>query len=136
MDALIERARSGDRGAMEALLTELSPMIHRFSLAACRGTAEAEEVEQDTLMNVAANLAQFEGRSSLSSWVFALTRSACSRRRRGKKNQPTLGDEALEGLSDEAPGPEVATEQGERVRALEAALSGLARPSARACAPG
>lgn len=125
MDLLIERAKSGEREAMEALLTQLSPAIHRFSMTLCRNPGEAEDVEQDTLLSVASHLTNFEGRSSLTSWVFALARSACNRRRRGKKNQPTLGEEALSTLQDEGPSPEQATEQEQMTRALSAALSVL-----------
>ena len=125
MDRLVEQARTGDRAAMEALLTKLAPVVHRFSMSICRNPSEAEDVEQDTLLSITSNLNGFEGRSSLTSWVFALTRSSCNRRRRGKKNQPALGDEALGELSDEAPTPEQSTERGEMTRALGAALAVL-----------
>lgn len=125
MDPLLEQAQTGDREAMEALLMKLAPIVHRFSLSICRNPIEAEDVEQDTLINIASHLGEFEGRSSLTSWVFVLTRSACNRRRRGKKNQPTLSEDALLHMSDEAPSPEQTTERDQMSRALSAALSVL-----------
>ncbi len=87
---LIERARGGDAAALEVLLTELAPAIMRFGRRMCGHPADADDVVQDTLLAISQHLGEFEGRSSLSSWAFSLTRSACSRRRRGLKNQPLL----------------------------------------------
>jgi RNA polymerase sigma-70 factor (ECF subfamily) len=68
----------GDRGALEAVLVNVAPAIQRFGLRMCRNVHDAEDVLQDTLLNVAPHLGDFEGRSSLSSWVFSLARSACT----------------------------------------------------------
>jgi RNA polymerase sigma-70 factor, ECF subfamily len=84
---LIDRARSGDSSALEELLGGIAPSIHRFGLRMCRNAQDAADVLQDTLLAVATHLNEFEGRSSFLSWVFTLTRTACSRRRRGMKNR-------------------------------------------------
>lgn len=125
MDPLVERARTGDRAAMETLLSQLAPVVHRFSVTLCRSPGETDDVEQDTLLSIASNLGGYEGRASLTNWVFALTRSACNRRRRGKKNQPKLGDEVLGDLHDDAPSPEQVTEREQMTRALSTALAVL-----------
>lgn len=110
---------------MEHILSTLAPSIRRFALRMCKNEADADDVLQDALMSVATHLDQFEARSSMPSWAFALTRSACMRRRRGKKNQPAESAEVLGGHAAEEPGPEdhaVSTE----MRALVArALDGL-----------
>jgi RNA polymerase sigma-70 factor (ECF subfamily) len=105
-EALVERAKGGDKAALEALLAEVAPSVHRFGLRMCRHEADAEEVMQDTLLSIARNLKSFEGRSSLSSWVFTLARTACSRRRRGLKNQPHLSDEDAPEPLASGPDPE------------------------------
>ena len=94
-EALVGRAQAGDRVAMQDLLTSVAPSIRRFALRMCRNEADADDVLQDALLSIATHLDSFEGRSSVPSWAFALTRSACSRRRRGKKNQPAEGEDAL-----------------------------------------
>lgn len=106
VDPIVEQAKSGDRRALEQLLEKLAPSIHRFGLRMCRNEVDADDVLQDTLLNVATHLADFEGRSSLTSWVFALTRSACARRRRGLKNRPAESTDDVPEAHDDAPSPE------------------------------
>lgn len=122
---LITRAKAGDRQALEAVLAEVAPAVHRFGLRMCRNVHDAEDVLQDTLLNVAKHLGEFEGRSSLSSWVFALTRSACARKRRGLKNQPAADDSCLAETQDSAPSPEARAADQELATALGNALDGL-----------
>jgi RNA polymerase sigma-70 factor, ECF subfamily len=124
-DASFERARAGDRVALEALLDEIAPQIHRFGSRMCRHQADAEDVVQDTLLSVATHLSDFEGRSSLSSWVFALARTACARKRRGLKNRPHLPEQAAPERHDHGASPEAELEQRELRAKLEAALASL-----------
>ena len=105
-DLIVARARAGDRAAMEALLVSVAPSIQRFALRMCRNQADAEDVIQDALLSIATNIERFEGRSSLPSWAFALTRSACVRRRRGKKNEPAHDEDVLANRAADLPGPE------------------------------
>ena len=125
LDALVVRARKGDRAALEEVLARVAPSVHRFSTRMCRNVHDAEDVLQDTLLSVANHLGEFEGRSSLTSWVFALTRSACTRRRRGLKNQPPLSDAHLMRTEDHAPSPESQAADQELATALSKALDGL-----------
>jgi len=122
---LVARARRGDREAMEAVLAAVAPTVHRFGLRMCKNVHDAEDVLQDTLLNIANHLGDFEGRSSLSSWVFALTRSACTRKRRGLKNRPPAPDAHLADAADVAPSPEARAADQELASALSSALDGL-----------
>lgn len=122
---LVARARQGDRAALEGLLATVAPSIHRFGLRMCKNSHDAEDVLQDTLINVANHIGEFEGRSSLLSWVFALTRSACARKRRGLKNQPPASDLGMAETPDGGPTPETRVADQELASALSRALNGL-----------
>lgn len=125
--ALLERVRAGDREALEALLARVAPSIYRFGLRMCRNVHDAEDVLQDALVEVAGHVQDFEGRSSLSSWVFAVTRSACARKRRGLKNQAfaSVSDDARPEEIDPAPSPEARTAERELGATLARALDAL-----------
>lgn len=124
--ALLAAAKNGDRAALAQLLEELAPLVHRFGLRMCRHEADAEDVLQDTLLSIADHLNEFEGRASLTSWVFLLARTACARRRRGLKNRPHLPEEAAaDRASHERDSPEAAAGRGELRAQLERALAAL-----------
>lgn len=124
-DRLVERARKGDGAALEQLLSTIAPSIRRFGLRMCKNDPDAQDVLQETLLSIVTNLHQFEGRSSLSAWVFAITRSACQRRRRGLKNRPHFGQETLETQPADAPSPEQYASDREIGAALTRALDAL-----------
>ncbi len=121
--AIIERAKAGDTAALEELLASVAPAVRRFGVRMCKNPHDADDVLQDTLLTIATHLPEFEGRSSLSSWVFTITRSACARRRRGLKNRPPV--DAPAERQDEASGPEALASQRELGAALSQALDAL-----------
>jgi RNA polymerase sigma-70 factor (ECF subfamily) len=125
MSALVERAQQGDTKALEELLSELAPTIYRFGLRMCRNDHDADDVLQDALLLVASRLGEFEGRSTVASWAFALTRSACARKRRGLKNQPPLDDGVARQQAAAGPNPEQAAVDRELGHALIGALDRL-----------
>ena len=121
----VERAQRGDGEAMEALLASIAPSVQRFGMRMCKNPADADDVLQDTLLSIAQHLPEFEGRSSLSSWVFTLVRTACGRRRRGLKNKPGESDEVLAQRAADEPTPEEGAASRELAGALTAALDAL-----------
>lgn len=124
-EGLVSRARAGDRTAMEQLLRSVAPSIRRFALRMCKNDADADDVLQDALWKIATHLGEFEGRSSVPSWAFALTRSACARRRRGRKNEPhhDAGVLVTEPATDA--GPEDRVAHGELSRLVASAMDRL-----------
>jgi RNA polymerase sigma-70 factor, ECF subfamily len=125
MDELVRLAKGGDQAALEQLLTSIAPSILRFGMRLCKNGHDSEDVLQDTLMSILGHLPEFEGRSSFTSWVFALTRSACTRRRRGLKNRAGLElDEACD-ISGAGPTPEQDADSLEMGQLLRRALENL-----------
>jgi len=70
--ALIEKLRRRDKAAFAALVRELHGSLVRVAMTFVRSRATAEEIAQDTWGNVLASLDQFEGRSSLRTWIFRI----------------------------------------------------------------
>lgn len=132
---LIERARSGDRAAVEDLLARHEGQVYRFGLKMCRDAEDAKDVLQETLLAAARGLRDFRGESSLSTWLFTIARSQCARRRRKAERgatQAPVGGEAEAALEAVDPGllPDERAEGRELGGELEVAILAL-EPSYR-----
>lgn len=125
LSGLIQRAQRGERSALEALIAQMAPAIRRFGLRMCKNDADADDVLQETLVQLVEALPSFEARSSLATWVFTLTRTACSRRRRGLKNQSHDSDELLKDRADMHATPEMQAASKQLAQALSKALDAL-----------
>jgi RNA polymerase sigma-70 factor (ECF subfamily) len=69
---LIRKLRARDKAAFAQLVRELHGSIVRVAMMFVTSRATAEEIAQDTWGNVLASLDQFEGRSSLRTWIFRI----------------------------------------------------------------
>jgi RNA polymerase sigma-70 factor, ECF subfamily len=116
---LLERAREGDRFALEALLSRHQRSVYRFGLKMCRDEEDAKDVLQETLLAVARNVKDFRGASSVSTWLYTIARSFCIKRRRRSKFAP----EQEESLDAREPG-EAARQVVDPARAPDDALAG------------
>jgi RNA polymerase sigma-70 factor, ECF subfamily len=111
--ALVQAAQRGEADALEALITRYQPRVFRFSLKMCRNVDDAGDIVQETLLALARKIGAFRGDASVSTWLFAIARNACIRRRRRGKFAPSR-EESLEHLeaalrdriADPAAGPE------------------------------
>ncbi|AEV81161.1 sigma subunit sigma24 [Actinoplanes sp. SE50] len=69
---LSRRAAAGDRAALESLLGLIQPSVLRRCARFLPCYQDAEEACQDVLMQVARNIAGFEGRSKFSTWLHVI----------------------------------------------------------------
>jgi RNA polymerase sigma-70 factor (ECF subfamily) len=83
--ALLERARAGERHALEALLERYQAKVYRFGMKLCRDPEDAKDVLQETLLALARGVKELRGASSLSTWLYAVARSFCLKKRRRSK---------------------------------------------------
>lgn len=119
--ALVQRARDGDRRALELLLARHESRIYRFGLKMCRDPRDAEDVLQDTLLAVARGIREFRGASSVSTWLYTIARSYCIKRRRKRKDAPTE-ERSLDTNADDTTSPLVDPEEALAGREVEHAL--------------
>ena len=87
-DALVEALRRGDEAAFAQLVDELNGPLTRLALAHVPSRAVAEDVVGDTWLGVIRGIDDFEGRSSLRTWIFQILLNIA--RTRGKREKRAL----------------------------------------------
>jgi RNA polymerase sigma-70 factor (ECF subfamily) len=85
---LLEAVRAGDRRALERLLARHQASIYRFGARMCRDEEDAKDVLQETMFAAARGMPEFRGGSALSTWLYAIARSFCIKKRRTSKFAP------------------------------------------------
>lgn len=68
----IEALRAGDRSEFARLVELYSPHIYRLALKILNDPQDAEDVLQETFIKALKNLPSFEGRSSISTWLYRI----------------------------------------------------------------
>ena len=82
---LIDRLRGGDTAALERLMEQFAPRVHRLAYGITRNEADAEEVVQDVFLSLFRKIEAFEGRAALGTWIYRITVNAALIKRRGKR---------------------------------------------------
>lgn len=110
---LIERTLTGDGSAFALVVDRFQRKIYRVAFAIVRDESEADVITQDTFVQAYTNLARFEGRAELETWLtrIAINRSRDSLRRRKFVSLFTFRDDEESGEPilepvDERPDPE------------------------------
>ena len=86
-ESLAERILLGDTALFEIIMRRHNQLLYRIARTVLRNDAEAEDVMQDAYVRAYKNLAQFQGRSSFTTWLSkiafyeALARAAAKTRR-------------------------------------------------------
>ncbi len=116
---------------MEAVAGCLGDEVRRFAETRCGSRrGDVEDISQDAMLAAQRYLSSFRGEASLRTWLYRLVLSACSRRRRGRKNDPNLHRPMEDNSAADPANPEVVLLISERLSALDQAMEAL-RPQDR-----
>jgi RNA polymerase sigma-70 factor (ECF subfamily) len=96
---LIRLSLEGDRVAFTRLIRRYEDTIFGYAYRVCRDRGKAEEVLQDTIINVHAKLGSFDGRSRFSTWLYSIVSNNCLMKKRRRK---------LEGIMESLDAPPAA----------------------------
>jgi RNA polymerase sigma-70 factor (ECF subfamily) len=89
--AIVERLRAGDESAFRELVRRHHPAMVRFAETFVPSRAVAEEVAQEAWLGVIRGIDKFEGRSSLSTWIFRIVANiARTRGEHERRSVPTM----------------------------------------------
>ena len=125
---LLERCRSGDSLAWEALVRRYQARVYSVAVHYMRDREEARDVAQDIFIRIYQRLDSFRGDEKFVPWMLSLARNCCiDRLRRLKVRTPPSSVSLDEGVEVAAPGPtaEDSTHADDRQRLLYRALHRL-----------
>ena len=91
--SFLSALRSGDREACAKLVDLHSNQIYRLALKMLNDPADAEDVLQETFIKAFRSITSFEGRSSLSTWLYRIAVNEALMLIRKQKPQVQLTDE-------------------------------------------
>jgi RNA polymerase sigma-70 factor (ECF subfamily) len=152
---LLQRARAGDRDAFTALVEPHRAELQAHCYRMLGSLQDAEDAVQDTLLSAWVGLAGFEGRSAIRTWLYRIATNRCLNALRTSTRRPVaatplpgpppepsrLGevpwlqpypDLLLDGLPDQAPGPEARYESREAISLAFVTAVQLLPPNQRA----
>ena len=152
---LLQRARTGDRDAFTELVEPYRGELQVHCYRMLASLQDAEDALQETLLAAWLGLEGFEGRSSVRTWLYRIATNRCLNVLRSSSRRPVsaaplpvpppeptrLGevlwlqpypDALLDGLSDQAPGPEARYESREAISLAFVTAVQLLPPNQRA----
>lgn len=88
----LEALIAGDRAEFARLVDEFSSPIYRLGLRMLGNPQDAEDVLQNTFINALTHIHNFEGRSSLATWLYRIASNEALMLIRKKKPEVNLDD--------------------------------------------
>jgi RNA polymerase sigma-70 factor (ECF subfamily) len=88
---LVQRAKTGDPRALEALCARHAPRVERLARHLLRDPEDARDAAQEALAKLCVRLRQFRGESQFSTWLHRLVVNTCrdvAERQRTRSHEP------------------------------------------------
>src|SRR2546429_9274795 len=108
LSACVERARGGERAALDEVVRELNPLLWHVARAQGLGTEEAADVVQTAWLELLRGLGEIRSSQALTAWLVTVTRREAGHGRARTRRQMT---DALAGLAA-GPGPRPQPHEG------------------------
>jgi RNA polymerase sigma-70 factor (ECF subfamily) len=103
---LINGIQSGQKDLFYELVKRYEGKIYNFGLKLCRDIGDAEDLVQDTFLNVFRYLEDFRHETKFKNWLYKIASNVCLKKRRKSKFAPDRElplDDFLPGEDDRAP---------------------------------
>jgi RNA polymerase sigma-70 factor (ECF subfamily) len=93
---IVQLLRTGrPDAAFEQLLDRYERKIFRLCCSLLRDPAQAEDAAQESLLRIWKALPGFDGRASLSTWIYTIARNRCFTALERRRESESLSDEAV-----------------------------------------
>lgn len=90
-DLLVERARGGDRAALEELFRRHWGVARRVAFRLLGHEQDAQDAAQECMIKALSHLKDFDGRSGFRTWLLRIVTNASFDAGRKRKRRPLLG---------------------------------------------
>jgi RNA polymerase sigma factor (sigma-70 family) len=100
LDSLVEPARSGNSQALSALVRGLQGPLYRLARRMLVSSSDAEDATQEILVKVVTHLGEFEARSGILTWAYAIAVRHLMRARASKAEQRAVSPEQMATMLD------------------------------------
>jgi RNA polymerase sigma-70 factor (ECF subfamily) len=123
-DALVRAAQSGDRGALDTLLSRHYDRVYAVCRRLAGNDADAADATQEALIAIVRGLGRFDGRAKFSTWAYRVSTNACldELRRRGRRPAPGLPEHETIDHDPSADRPQIDEQVSDRLT-IDAALA-------------
>ena len=123
--ALVEKARNGDQAAMDRLLRLHYPLMYKVALKVTGNPAQADDVTQESCVQVIRWIGQYRAEARFSSWLSRIvTNTARLRYRRERRLVPQADVHGNEARCPQSP-PDTLASQRQLLRKTDELLSSL-----------
>ena len=93
LDSCIARIAAGEQEALSQLYDKVRPAVYGFALSILKNAHDAEDVLQDTLLQVWQAAGSYHSHGKAMAWVMTITRNLSYDRLRQRARTESLGDE-------------------------------------------
>lgn len=123
-EELVQRIAKGDNLAMRVLYARHNLRAFRFLQRLLKDEALAEDALSEVFMDVWRQAGNFEGRSSVSTWLLAMARNKAWSALR-KRREAALDEGVVEAIEDDGDDPEVQMQKTDKGAAIRACMEKL-----------
>ena len=109
--ALVARAQSGDREALDSLVRTHRPFIYNVAWKMVHDPNDAADLTQETLIKVITKLGQFDGNSAFRTWLYRIVVNEFLQTRRRSREDWFESFESHSEQLDALPNPDVTAEE-------------------------
>jgi RNA polymerase sigma-70 factor (ECF subfamily) len=123
--------QSGDREAFTSLFDAYYPAIFRFCYRILLNSHDAEEITQDTFMQVCKASSTYKPLAKFSTWVYTIAKNLCINKLKSQKHNHFMqshtedGISTLETLVSQVPTPDTEIERKETAEVVKQAIQSL-----------
>jgi RNA polymerase sigma factor (sigma-70 family) len=90
LEELVARAVTGDRAALTSVCQAVQGPVYRLALRMLGSAQDAEDCTQEILVLVVTHLAQFDGRSRFTTWVYTIASRHLLRARKSRHEEKAV----------------------------------------------